>query len=172
VVSSTSWSCCFLLLPNDDDSNTVTVDNVGSYAGLLVSSFMLGRTLTSYAWGMAADVYGRTFVLKATLILAAIFSLLFRTTSSSFAVALIWRFLMGMSNGTISAVKTMVTEVSYGNEVVERRIMGIVVGMRSWGYLICPAIGGTLTEPLTQYPQFLSTAALSSLEWKKMFIMS
>ena len=59
-----------------------TVDNVGGYAGILASSFMIGRTLTSYIWGKAADVYGRVFVLEWTLLMAGIFSLLFGTSKS------------------------------------------------------------------------------------------
>lgn len=133
-----------------------TVDNVGSYAGFLASSFMIGRFITSYAWGKAADVYGRIFVMEWTLVLAGGFSLLFGT-SKSLPAALIWRFCAGMSNGTLSATKTMATEVSFGNDALERRIMGVVVGMRSWGFLICPAIGGALAEPLSQYPQWQPT---------------
>ena len=130
-----------------------TVDNVGSYAGILASSFMIGRFITSYAWGKAADIYGRIFVLEWTLVLAGGFSLLFGT-SKSLTAALVWRFCAGMSNGTLSATKTMATEVSFGNDALERRIMGVVVGMRSWGFLICPAIGGALAEPLSQYPKW------------------
>ena len=147
-----------------------TVDNVGSYAGLLASSFMAGRTLTAYAWGKSADVYGRTFVLEWTLILAGIFSLLFGT-SKSLTEALIWRFLAGMSNGTLSATKTMATELSFGDEVVERRIMGMVVGMRSWGLLICPAIGGALAEPLSQYPQLQPPAWIRYVLTKSPFLL-
>jgi MFS family permease len=133
-----------------------TVDNVGSYAGLLASSFMIGRFLTSYAWGKTADVYGRIFVLEWTLVLAGGFSLLFGM-SKSLPAALVLRFCAGMSNGTLSATKTMATEVSFGNDALERRIMGVVVGMRSWGFLICPAIGGALAEPLSQYPHWQPT---------------
>lgn len=130
-----------------------TVDSVGTFAGILASSFMIGRTLSSYAWGKAADVYGRVFVLKWTLLLSGVFSLFFGT-STSLTAALVWRFCAGMSNGTIGATKTMATEVCFGDEVLERRIMGIVVGMRSWGFLICPALGGALAEPLSQYPSW------------------
>jgi MFS family permease len=52
-------------------------ENAGSYAGLLASSFLLGRALSSYGWGKVADSYGRVFVLQASLIMSCVFTLLF-----------------------------------------------------------------------------------------------
>lgn len=113
----------------------ITPDNVGTYAGLVTSSFMLGRTLSSYAWGRAADVYGRAFVLQACLLLSAVVSLLFGM-STSLTWALVWRFCLGLSNGLISTAKTAATELANHDEAIERRTMGLVIGMRSWGYLL------------------------------------
>ena len=36
--------------------SSVNEENAGSYAGWIASSFMLGRAISSYAWGKAADV--------------------------------------------------------------------------------------------------------------------
>jgi MFS family permease len=58
-----------------------------------------------------------------------------------------------MVNAVASAKKTLASEMSHGDELLERRVMGLVVGMRSWGFLLGPAIGGLLAEPQTQYPQ-------------------
>jgi MFS family permease len=130
---------------------SVTVDNAGTYAGLITSSFMAGRTLSAYMWGKAADIYGRVFVLNSCLFLSAIFSLLFGM-ASSFHGALVWRFCLGFANGIISTTKTTATELADGNDIIERRTMGLVIGMRSWGYLVSPAIGGLLSDPIRQYP--------------------
>jgi MFS family permease len=143
----------FMILHILPDSTKVTVDTVGSYAGCLASSFMVGRMVTSYAWGVVGDTYGRIFVLEWTLLLAGLCSLFFGCSQTLIA-ALLWRFCAGMSNGTLSVTKTMVTEVSSNDEILERRIMGIVVGMRSWGFLLAPALGGALAEPLKQYPRW------------------
>jgi hypothetical protein len=43
---------------------------------------------------------------------------------------------------------------THGNDTLERRTMGFVIGMRSGALLISPAIGGFLAEPLSQYPSF------------------
>ena len=112
-----------------------TTANVGTYAGLLASSFMLGRTLSGVAWGKAADIYGRSTILKTCLLLSSVFSLLFGL-STRLPWALVWRFCLGLSNGLMSVVKTAATELTDGNEAAERRTMGLVIGMRSWGYLL------------------------------------
>jgi MFS family permease len=75
-------------------------------------------------------------------------------TSKSLAAALIWRTALGMSNGIISTTKVLSNEIAHGNDTLERKTMGLVIGMRSWALLISPAIGGFLAEPLAQYPSF------------------
>jgi MFS family permease len=130
-----------------------TRENSGMYAGMIASSFMVGRFLTAYQWGRMADYYGRVCTLQAALLLSVVFSILFGT-SKSLAAALIWRTALGMSNGIISTTKVLANEIAHGNDALERKTMGLVIGMRSWALLISPAIGGFLAEPLSQYPSF------------------
>lgn len=119
-----------------------TQDNVGTYAGVLASSFMVGRTISAFAWGKAADSYGRTTVLMACLLLSSILSLLFGL-STSLPRALAWRFCLGLSNGgLISVAKTSASELANGDQAAERRTMGLVIGMRSWGYLLVSIMTG------------------------------
>jgi len=80
-------------------------ENAGSYAGLIASTFMIGRAITSYGWGKAADVYGRTTVLFASLGFSCIFSLLFGL-ARTFPLALIFRFMLGLGNGMMGTAKT------------------------------------------------------------------
>ena len=84
----------------------LTEETAGSYAGLIASSFMLGRVLSSLEWGKAADKYGRVFVIEASLLLSAMFSLLFGL-APTFALALATRFLLGLCNGLIGPIKTI-----------------------------------------------------------------
>lgn len=129
----------------------VDEENAGTYAGLLGSSFMIGRAVSSYAWGKWADTYGRTTVLYVSLALSGIFSILFGM-AQSFTVALVVRSLLGLSNGIIGTAKTLVSELAHGNERLETRGMGLVIGMRGWGFLVSPALSGILAEPARQYP--------------------
>ena len=99
-------------------------ENAGSYAGLLASAFMCGRAATAYGWGQIADIYGRRFVLLASLAFSSIFSILFGF-STSFGLALLWRFMLGLSNGMVGTAKTAVSELSGGNQRLETHSMSI-----------------------------------------------
>lgn len=126
-------------------------ENAGAYAGVIAGAFMIGRTLSSYAWGQAADTYGRVTCLSASLILSSLFSLAFGL-STSFREAQLWRFLLGFANGILPISKTAVAELAGGDEELETRGMGLVLGMWGWGFLVAAASSGALAEPLKQYP--------------------
>lgn len=126
-------------------------ETAGSYAGLIASSFMVGRTCSSFQWGRAADMYGRIFVIRSSLILSAVFSIFFGL-APTFYTALFWRFVLGLCNGLMGPIKTLVSEVSHGDQKKETRMMALVIGMWGYGFLINPAIGGYLSDPVKQYP--------------------
>jgi MFS family permease len=133
------------LIPNLNE------ETAGSYAGLIASSFMIGRTCSSFEWGKAADRYGRVFVIKISLFLSAIFSIFFGL-SPTFYTALMFRCLLGLSNGLIGPIKTMVSEYTRGDKNKETQMMAVVIGMWGYGFLINPAISGYLSDPIKQYP--------------------
>jgi MFS family permease len=111
----------------------VNEENAGSYAGMIASSFMIGRSLSSYGWGKVADVYGRKFVLLASLGLACLFSLLFGM-APSFGLALVWRSMLGLGNGISGTSKTTISEIAHGNHQLETHGMGIgkYYGFQNW----------------------------------------
>jgi MFS family permease len=55
-----------------------------------------------------------------------------------------------LTNGLVGTIKTIVTELAPSEEI-EEKMMGMVVGMRAWGFLISPAVGGWLAEPIKEY---------------------
>ena len=127
-------------------------ENAGRCAGLIASSFMVGRTLTSFYWGKAADRYGRTFTIKVSLLLSALFSVLFGM-APTLPLALAARFALGLSNGIIGSIKTIIMEMSHGDKSKETKTMAIVMGMWGYGFLINPALSGYLSDPIRQYPE-------------------
>ena len=126
-------------------------ETAGSYAGLIASSFMFGRTFSSFEWGKAADRYGRVFVIQVSLLLSGIVSVLFGFAPTLYS-ALFWRFVLGLCNGLIGPIKTLVSEFAKGDTVKETKTLALVVGMWGYGFLINPAIGGYLSDPVKQYP--------------------
>jgi MFS family permease len=130
---------------------TVDEANVGLYAGILTSSFMIGRALTAIHWGAVADTYGRKFVLLVSLITSAVGSSAFGL-STNFYAALAVRFTMGLFNGTMVVVRTMISELARGDKEAESRGVALLFSMIGYAMLISPAVGGLLSEPMTQYP--------------------
>ncbi|KAG7355152.1 major facilitator superfamily transporter [Nitzschia inconspicua] len=129
-----------------------TEETVGTQAGLLSAAFMIGRAMTSYGWGRLADTYGRRIVLFLSLLLSAIFSILFGI-STSFGMAFLWRFLLGASNGVAGIAKAIVSETAKGDDILETRGMSLSMGMWAWGFLFGPGISGFLSDPIRQYPK-------------------
>jgi MFS family permease len=82
----------------------VDEESAGSCFRLIASAFMVGRTITSYAWGKAADVNGQKFVLVSSLGISYLFFLLFGINFSScyFVDILAW-----YANGIIGAAKAI-----------------------------------------------------------------
>jgi MFS family permease len=137
-----------MFLIND---GSVDETNAGLYAGILTSSFMVGRAVTAIHWGAMADIYGRKFVLLVTLITSLVGSLVFGL-SSNFYVALAVRFTMGLFNGTMVVVQTMISELARGDREAESKGVALLFSMIGYSMLFSPAVGGLLSEPLTQYP--------------------
>ena len=105
----------------------------------------------AYAWGKIADIYGRKFVLVVALVSSAVGSLLFGC-STSYAMALAVRFVMGLCNGTMIVSRTAISELARGDKELESKGVGILMSMVGYSMLISPSIGGILSEPLSQHP--------------------
>jgi MFS family permease len=133
------------------DDGSVDESNVGLYAGILTSSFMIGRAVTAIYWGAMADTYGRKFVLLVTLVTSLVGSVAFGL-STNFYTSLVVRFTMGLFNGTMVVVQTMISELARGDKEAESKGVALLFSMIGYSMLLSPAVGGLLSEPLTQYP--------------------
>lgn len=132
----------------------LTSNTVGLYAGVLSSSFMMGRMVTSVLWGRMADTYGRKAVIQLSLFCSSIVCLGFGF-SSSFSMAFTIRFLLGTCNAMVPTGKTAISELASmtsNPESFQQRGMALLLGMWGWGFLISPSISGFLSDPVKQYP--------------------
>lgn len=127
--------------------------NIGPYAGILASSFRLGRIPTAIAWGRFADVYGRKFALCASTLALVAGNLLFGL-APTFATAVAVRFCAGFLNGTVVVARTAISEIAMGDPKLETRGVAMFSSMSGFGMLVGPAIGGLLSDPIKQYPEF------------------
>ena len=150
-------------------------EQVGPYAALFATSFMIGRTATAHLWGLLADLYGRRFAMMCSLAGSGFASLWFGF-AISYSQAVVARGMMGALNSIVGVSKTVATELAfhdfdecnnqheYGEantdnnnreqeqhlqrEHLETRIVGRVMSMRAYGFLIAPAVAGFLADPL------------------------
>ncbi|KAL6326336.1 hypothetical protein AAG906_007841 [Vitis piasezkii] len=132
-------------------------EDIGYYAGYVGSAFMLGRALTSVAWGMVADRYGRKPVIMIGTIAVVIFNTLFGL-SVNFWMALSTRFLLGSLNGLLGPIKAYAAEIFRD----EYQALGLSTVSTAWGIglIIGPALGGFLAQPAEKYPDIFSEDSL------------
>lgn len=123
----------------------------GYYVGTIASAVFAGRALGSYFWGWLSDKKGRKLVLLLTVAGNGIFSLIFGFTSN-LAMAIITRFLTGVTNGTVGTAKTILYEISDDtNQALAMAILSLSWGV---GLFLGPAIGGFLASPAKKYPRY------------------
>lgn len=118
------------------------IDSAGYYAGLIASSFMFARMLTSFLWGQISDDWGRKIVFVTCTLSSVIFPILFGL-SNSFWIALFSRFMLGFFGAHIGLAKTMVSEAV--SHAYQSQYLGYLLGISNLGSVLGPAIGGLLS---------------------------
>lgn len=122
---------------------------VAKYSGYLSSTFAFCQVLTSLNWGKFADRHGR----KPTLLIGltgSISSLLLLGFSKNYYWALGARSLMGLLNGNVAVIRTMLGEVA-----TERKHQALAFSTMPliWqvGCVVGPLIGGFLSGKDTSF---------------------
>ncbi|KAF7043977.1 hypothetical protein CFC21_053261 [Triticum aestivum] len=128
-------------------------EDIGSYAGFLAASYMIGRAITSIFWGIAADRLGRKPVIAFSMLSVVILQIFFGL-STKYWMAIAARLLLGSLNGLLGPIKAYAIEVCQ----TEHQALGISVVNTMWGLgvVIGPGLGGYLAQPAEKYPQTFS----------------
>ena len=129
---------------------------VGFFAGLIMSSFMGGRMVTSLCCGHISDKFGRKVVILIGLWSCLVFQLVFGF-ATTFWQAVAARFLMGACNGIIAAAKTMCAELVAPKK--QAGAMSAIAGTWGVGMVLGTALGGVLAEPADTF-SFVSADGL------------
>lgn len=130
---------------------TTNESQISLYAGMVTSSFAIAECSCSAMWGRLSDRIGRKPVLLVGLGGTGISMLTFGF-ARSLTVALAARFVGGLLNGNGGVLQTMVAEVV---TVTEHQPRAYTFLPLTWGLgsVIGAFIGGTLADPVANYPK-------------------
>ncbi|CAM9990827.1 unnamed protein product, partial [Ectocarpus fasciculatus] len=129
----------------------------GYYAGFVASAFTFGRFLTGYAWGHVTDSAGRKPVIVAGLLSTITFSLTFGL-STSYAWAVSSRFILGVTNGIMAALRISLNEVCGRKHVLVG--MNYLNSCRAISIVFGTGVGGILAQPAVHYPSVFAATGL------------
>ncbi|KAF8242159.1 MFS general substrate transporter [Wilcoxina mikolae CBS 423.85] len=124
--------------------------DIGSYAGMITSSFWAAQFISTTFWGIFSDRNGRKKVLLVGLAGNALFLPLFGT-ARSLSLALIARSLCGILNGNIGVARTALGELAEQSDITHRRAFSLLGMGHAMGALVGPIIGGFLVKQRQQH---------------------
>ncbi|CAN0336641.1 unnamed protein product, partial [Scytosiphon promiscuus] len=114
----------------------------GYYTSWLLSSTTVGSLVSSYAWGVVADRFGRKPVMIIGLSSACLFSVTFGLSENFASAMASSRFLFGLMNCLVPIARIIVVELLGP----KRAVIGIAVlpGSRAIGSILGPTLAGFL----------------------------
>jgi len=126
---------------------------VGYYTGMIVSLHYAAEAATAFPWNRLSDHVGRKPILLFCLLGTTIAIVLFGLSHSFWALVLS-RCLHGAMRGHISAMKSMIVELTDETNIARGFSMPPVAW--SLGYMIGPLIGGFLSRPQDRWSHTFS----------------
>ncbi|PWN39921.1 MFS general substrate transporter [Ceraceosorus guamensis] len=148
-----AFTCIFPFIPYmlHDNLPDVPKDEIGYYAGLVESLFAVVQFLTGMVWGSLSDRIGRKPVLliglAGTFVSVNAFGL-----AKSFHAMILARAINGLMNGNIAVIKSVLGELT--DDSNQARAFTFLPLMFAIGSIIGPAIGGTLSDPASTFPDW------------------
>ncbi|KAJ6261763.1 Major facilitator superfamily multidrug transporter [Drechslerella dactyloides] len=137
-------------LPQMIRSFGVPEADVGFWVGFTASSFSVAQCMTGVAWGRLSDRVGRKPVILCGM-LGMLASVLVFGFASSIAMAMISRLCLGLLNGNVGILRTVVAELVPEREL-QPQAFSLLPLTWSIGSIAGPILGGFLSEPAKKYP--------------------
>ena len=149
----------FSYLPKMVKSFGISEVDVGKNSGIIGAAFFVGRVLTCYPWGIAADKYGKKKVLLISIACLCVSTLAFGFSQSVYwAVAT--RFMQGASSGIPVAGKGLMYGICDAtNQPFAATLFSACFEI---GVMIAPSFAGLLVFPAEQWPQLVAPDSLVS----------
>ncbi|KAI9375684.1 major facilitator superfamily domain-containing protein [Aspergillus egyptiacus] len=143
-------------LPEMVESVGVRESEVAKWAGLTTAIASFSQALMAVSWGRASDRYGRKPIILLGLSFTMILSLAFGL-SKSLPMLVICRGMIGLMNGNVGIIRTMVAEMVQDKEL-QPRAFSIMPMVWTIGSIFGPAFGGSLARPAEKYPEIFGNS--------------
>lgn len=136
--------------------------DVAKWVGITSAAFSISQCLTAVPWGFLSDRVGRKPIILLGFFLTMVFSLMFGF-STSLPMAITARVLIGLGNGNVGIIRTMVAELVPEREL-QPRAFSLMPLVWTIGSIFGPVIGGALANPAKRFPDMFGDS-----EFFKMF---
>ncbi|KAJ5893754.1 MFS transporter, partial [Penicillium taxi] len=130
--------------------------DVAKWAGITSAAAALSQAFTAVSWGTLSDYVGRKpvilFGLTCTMVLSVVLGM-----SQSLTTVLISRTMIGLMNGNVGILRTMVAEIVPEREL-QPRAFSIMPTVWTIGSIFGPSFGGALAHPAEKYPNIFGSS--------------
>ncbi|KAK2861080.1 hypothetical protein FQN49_004559 [Arthroderma sp. PD_2] len=134
----------------------VVEKDVAKWVGLLSAVFAISQCITAVPWGKLSDKIGRKPVILTCLCVTMLFTLIFGV-STSLPMAIIARACLGLGNGNVGIIRTVVAELVPEREL-QPRAFSLMPLVWTVGSIFGPAFGGALVNPVEKYPELFGNS--------------
>jgi MFS family permease len=128
----------------------VPKNEVAKWVGITSAASASCQAAMAVTWGTVSDTVGRKPIILCGLTFTMIFSLMFGL-SKTLAMLVASRALLGLMNGNVGIIRTMVAEMVPEKEL-QPRAFSIMPLVWTIGSIFGPAFGGALARPAEKHP--------------------
>ena len=125
---------------------------VAKWAGIASAVASVSQAIMAVPWGTLSDYIGRKPVILSGLTCTMLLSILLGM-SQSLTMVLTTRALIGLMNGNVGIIRTMVAEIVPQREL-QPRAFSIMPLVWTVGSIFGPAFGGALARPAEKHPDW------------------
>ncbi|EEH16239.2 hypothetical protein PABG_06326 [Paracoccidioides brasiliensis Pb03] len=131
-------------------------DEVAKWVGFASATFSICQCLTAVPWGALADRVGRKPIILCGLCITMIFSLLLGF-STSLPMVILSRACIGLGNGNVGIIRTVVAELVPEKEL-QPRAFSLMPLVWTVGSIFGPAFGGALADPAKKHEKWFGNS--------------
>ncbi|KAE8349903.1 major facilitator superfamily domain-containing protein [Aspergillus coremiiformis] len=129
----------------------VPKNEVAKWVGISSAATSISQAAMAVAWGTASDHFGRKPIILLGLTCTMVISLLFGF-SQTLLMLVVTRALLGLMNGNVGIIRTMVAEMVPEKEL-QPRAFSVMPLVWTIGTIFGPAFGGALARPAEKHPE-------------------